>query len=317
MVRFCSLCWYIMCDLHTLYDLHEPRLLQRARVSSYPFPKKTLLRTHFVSHENDMSPCPFLPAQTRPRGFMNTRVSVRSIASHAFVSTARPPHPSRRCSTRTNASPTRMGPPMPSVALGRVLPGGENAKVTLAAWLDYACPFSATAYKTLVTEVGPRYGQDLRLEFFHQVQPWHPQSTMLHEAAVAVFQLAGPGAFFQFSSALFELQVEFFDANTYHKSRMEIYEELALLGSLSVDGLREEDIMSKLERVVATDGSLNTGNATTRDLKFHVKLARQNGIHVSPTTTLNGMVCDTDSSWTLGQWETFLDPHVARAALSQ
>jgi hypothetical protein len=98
---------------------------------------------------------------------------------------------------------------------------------------------------------------------------------------------------------------------------MEIYEELALLGSLSVDGLREEDIMSKLERVVATDGSLNTGNATTRDLKFHVKLARQNGIHVSPTTTLNGMVCDTDSSWTLGQWETFLDPHVARAALSQ
>jgi hypothetical protein len=31
---------------------------------------------------------------------------------------------------------------------------------------------------------------------------------------------------------------------------------------------------------------------------------------VSPTTTLNGMVCDTSSGWSLDQWKEFLDPHV-------
>ena len=44
-----------------------------------------------------------------------------------------------------------------------------------------------------------------------------------------------------------------------------------------------------------------------------MKLGRQTGIHVSPTTTLNGMVCDTSSSWDLEQWRAFLDPHVQAA----
>ena len=203
-----------------------------------------------------------------------------------------------------------MGPPLPSVELGRVLPGGESAKLTLAAWLDYACPFSAKAFNTLVNEVGPHYGKDVKIVLYHQVQPWHPQSTMLHEAAVAVHQLKGDSAFYTFSTALMAKQTNFFDANTYDKSRIDVYKELAKLAADSVEGLSEEVVMEKLNRVVATDGSLNTGNATTQEIKFHVKLGRQTGIHVSPTTTLNGMVCDTSSGWTLEQWKEFLGPHV-------
>ena len=203
-----------------------------------------------------------------------------------------------------------MGPPLPSVELGRVLPGGESAKLTLAAWLDYACPFSAEAFNTLVNEVGPHYGKDVKIVLYHQVQPWHPQSTMLHEAAVAVHQLKGDSAFYTFSTALMAKQTNFFDANTYDKSRIDVYKELAKLAADSVEGLSEELVMEKLNRVVATDGSLNTGNATTQEIKFHVKLGRQTGIHVSPTTTLNGMVCDTSSGWTLEQWKEFLGPHV-------
>ena len=192
-----------------------------------------------------------------------------------------------------------------------MLPGGESAKVTLATWLDYACPFSAKAYKTLVEQVGPHYGSDLKVVFYQQVQPWHPQSTMMHEAAVAVHQLAGADGFYKFSSALMENQADFFDANVWDKSRSDLYKELAKLASASA-GVPEEDVLGKLERVVK-EGSLNTGNACTQEIKFHVKLGRQIGIHVSPTTTLNGMVCDTSSSWDLDRWREFLDPHVEAA----
>ena len=51
----------------------------------------------------------------------------------------------------------------------------------------------------------------------------------------------------------------------------------------------------------------------TQTLKFHVKLGRQFGVHVSPTATLNGMVCDTSSGWGLDEWRAFLDPHVKAA----
>ena len=240
---------------------------------------------------------------------MNTSLSACSISSRARFSVAR--RAARPSRARAHASPIFMGPPLPSVELGRVLPGGESAKVTLGVWLDYACPFSAKAYKALVEQVGPHYGKELKVVFYHQVQPWHPQSTMLHEAAIAVHQLGGDAAFYKFSSALMDAQKDFFDANVWDKSRADLYKVLATLASSSA-GVAEEDVLAKLARVVE-EGSLNTGNACTQELKFHVKLGRQTGIHVSPTTTLNGMVCDTSSSWDLEQWRAFLDPHVQAA----
>jgi hypothetical protein len=89
---------------------------------------------------------------------------------------------------------------------------------------DYACPFCKTFYNTFTSEVSPHYGDRLKLVVYHQVQPWHPQSTMLHEAALAVTKVGGEEAFWKFSKALFETQTDFFDANTYNKSRAAIYQ---------------------------------------------------------------------------------------------
>merc|ERR1740123_2428126 len=108
-----------------------------------------------------------------------------------------------------------------------------------------------------------------------------------------------------FSTALYASQTEFSGVNTYDKSPSQIYKELAAKSA----GINEAGVLAKLERVVE-EGSLNTGNECTQTLKFHIKLGRQQGIHVSPTTTLNGIVCDTSSGWSLEQWKEFLDPHV-------
>ena len=48
-------------------------------------------------------------------------------------------------------------------------------------------------------------------------------------------------------------------------------------------------------------------------VKFAVKEARQQGIHVSPTCLINGLVVDTSSSWSVEKWEEFLAPLIHKA----
>ena len=193
----------------------------------------------------------------------------------------------------------RMGPPLPSRELGHVA-GGESASVTVAAWLDYACPFSAKFYKTFTEQVLPHYGDAVKLVVYHQVQPWHPQSTLLHEAAIAVTMVGGEDALEILHRAL-RLPDGFLRRQRLRQEPHADLPRARRLARASAD-VSEADVMSKLDRVVE-EGSLNTGNATTQTLKFHVKLGRQTGIHVSPTTTLNGMVCDTSSGWSVGPVE--------------
>jgi protein-disulfide isomerase len=99
-------------------------------------------------------------------------------------------------------------------------------------------------------------------------------------------------------------------------TRLALYrKDLAAL-ALSSTGVAAADVLALLARTEVGE-QLNTGNACTQELKFHVKLGRQTGIHVSPTTLLNGMICDTSSSWSLDQWMEFLDPHCATPAVAK
>ncbi|KAJ1980040.1 hypothetical protein H4R34_002602 [Dimargaris verticillata] len=89
--------------------------------------------------------------------------------------------------------------------------GSAAAPVVLEAYLDYVCPFSKRFYTRFVQEVFPyveqQYPGQVQFIFRHQVQPWHPQSSMVHEAALAVEQVS-PDAFFPFSNQVFENQEE-------------------------------------------------------------------------------------------------------------
>lgn len=73
---------------------------------------------------------------------------------------------------------------------------------TLELYLDYVCPYSAKMFKTVHTSVLPlireKYADKVQLLFRQQIQPWHPSSTLVHEAAVAVLKLQ-PGKFWDFS----------------------------------------------------------------------------------------------------------------------
>lgn len=113
----------------------------------------------------------------------------------------------------------------------------------------------------------------MRVIFRQQIQPWHPSSTLTHEAGAAVLKLA-PEKFWEFSAVLFEKQTEFFDANVVGEPRNQTYSRLAkLAGSVGVDEKEFMNLLTVSDKP-GPDGSLNQGNQVTDDVKQMVKVVK-------------------------------------------
>ncbi|KAL8732644.1 MAG: hypothetical protein Q9166_002619 [cf. Caloplaca sp. 2 TL-2023] len=185
---------------------------------------------------------------------------------------------------------------------------------TLELFLDYVCPFSAKMFLTLTTHILPllpqKYPGKLRFIFRQQIQPWHPSSTLCHEAGLAILRLA-PEKFYPFSQKLFERQKEFFDVNVVKETRNETYRRLAKLAGEV--GVGEGDVYGLLEvgDKPGEDGGLNIGNGVTDDVKVIVKVNRLMGVHVTPTVLFNGVVENSiSSSFTGEQWKEWLEKNI-------
>jgi protein-disulfide isomerase len=200
--------------------------------------------------------------------------------------------------------------------VGQKLAKGINPQAihTLELYLDYVCPFSKKMFTQLYSNVLPtiesKYAGRLQLIFRQQIQPWHPSSTLTHEAGAAVLQV-NPDKFWDFSNKLFEQQTEFFDVNVVNETRNATYKRLAKIAGEV--GLEESKIYGLLEisDKPGKDGSLNSGNGVTNDVKVMVKTNRLVGIHVTPTVVFNGVVENSiSSSFSKEQWEEWLEKNV-------
>ena len=130
-------------------------------------------------------------------------------------------------------------------------------------------------FKTVYHDVFPivmeRYAEKVHFIFRQQIQPWHPSSTLVHEAGLAVARLA-PERFYPFSDALFENQTDYFDVNVVNEPRNKTYERLAKLGtSVGVDEKKLLGLL-RVDDKPDPEGSLNIGNKVTNDLKLLVKV---------------------------------------------
>ena len=109
---------------------------------------------------------------------------------------------------------------------------------------------------------------------------------MVHEAGVAVLHVA-PDSFYSFSAALFDAQKEFFDVNVVNESRNETYKRLAkLAGNVGIDESKILDELTISDKP-GEDGSLNTGNKVTNDLKQLVKVRASVAFPRSPDNDLH------------------------------
>lgn len=184
---------------------------------------------------------------------------------------------------------------------------------TLELFLDYVCPFSKKLFNTVYTSVYPhitqQYPRNLSIIFRPQIQPWHPSSTLCVEAATAVQRL-NPDAFWPFSKALFDKQIDFFDVNVVAEGRNQTYERLAKVAAeVGIDKNALLDLLRVPER--PQDDSYNVGNKVTDDVKKMVKANRLVGVHVTPTVLFNGLVENgISSSFTKDDWEKWLKENV-------
>ncbi|KAL5614959.1 hypothetical protein BROUX41_005027 [Berkeleyomyces rouxiae] len=194
--------------------------------------------------------------------------------------------------------------------------GVAPAAHTIEVFLDYCCPFSAKIFTTLTKTVVPliknnsAWAPNVQLVFRQQIQPWHPSSTLMHEAALAV-QRVNPTQFWAFSEALFAKQAEYFDVSLVNETRNATYKRLAALAAtVNVDADQVYKLL-EIPTKPAADGSLNIGNGVTNDVKYAVKTARLVGVHVSPTVIFDGVVQnDISSGWNEGQWEKWLAANI-------
>lgn len=167
-----------------------------------------------------------------------------------------------------------------------------------------------TLYNNVFPTIQSKYPKNLQIIFRQQIQPWHPSSTLTHEAGAAVLRLA-PDKFYEFSHTLFNAQDDFFDVNVVNETRNATYKRLAKIAAKS--GLDEKEVYGLLEvpEKPSPEGYLNVGNKVTDDVKVMVKTNRMTGVHVTPTVVFNGVVENSiSSSFSKEQWEEWLEKNI-------
>ncbi|KAI0938188.1 hypothetical protein AcV5_001142 [Taiwanofungus camphoratus] len=194
-----------------------------------------------------------------------------------------------------------------------IIAGNADAPHTLDIFLDYVCPFSAKFARTIDSVLRPLFGPGgtyygkVKVIFRPQVQPWHATSTFTHEAGLAVARIA-PEEFWSFALTLFNKQEDFFDIPSSTLTPLQIREKLAAIASETIGASKT----SAFKGLLALKQTPNGGVDVTDDLKYTVKFARQNGIHVSPTVLWDGLIAnEISSSWGEKEWTEFLGKKVA------
>ncbi|PWN34570.1 uncharacterized protein FA14DRAFT_177975 [Meira miltonrushii] len=191
-------------------------------------------------------------------------------------------------------------------AVGNSQQAAFRSPNTIELYLDYVCPFSAKMWTTLNEG-----------EIFKKVKDDQKYAGKVRFVlpAAAVMQVQ-PNKYFDFSTLLFNRQKEYFDVNVVNETRNQTYKRLSdLAGEVGVDGKRMYDLLHISDKP-ANDGSLNTGNGVTNDIKYMVKTNRLTGVHVTPTVLFNGAIEGSiSSSFTSDQWIEWLDKNLVEEHL--
>lgn len=131
-------------------------------------------------------------------------------------------------------------------------------------------------------------------------QPWHLSSTLLQEAALCVGILGGHDKWTAFVHDCFEQQDQFNDENMMKMTPNETRDRLAKMGAKH--GIDEK----KMRDMLVNKG--HGGNAVTPMLIHCVHQARQQGVHYSPSVTLNGIYKpEIDSKCSEKDWKDLLN----------
>lgn len=159
---------------------------------------------------------------------------------------------------------------------------GRGSK-TVEVFLEPTCPFSAKAFEKL-DELLRRAGEDrLTLKIRFTQQPWHPFSPVVTRAILAASTTQGG------KSAAKTVMAAVFA----HRDEFDLVDHAS--GPNLDRSLR--DMLNLIERYGGIEIAERFQSLPLdRDMTWHAKYARQNGIHTTPTFMVDGLVVPDISS---------------------
>ena len=158
-----------------------------------------------------------------------------------------------------------------------------HGKQILEIFLEPTCPYSAKAFSkidTLIAEVGEN---QLKVIVRFQSQPWHLFSGIVIRAILAASTMEDGR-----NKSILVMKTIF-----AHREDFEFIDHCSGPNMAATPN----EIITRISNLSSCDVSNAFQNKNLQNqIKWHAKYARQNGIHVSPTFMLNGVVAPNMSS---------------------
>jgi len=164
-------------------------------------------------------------------------------------------------------------------------------------FLEPTCPFSVKAFNKLDDLLGQAGADRITIKIRLQSQPWHMYSGVIVRCIIAASTLEGGKAAAKSVMAAVAAHREEFEFERHCRGpnldatpndiihRLENYSGVKLAEAFAIPDL-------------------------DREVKWHARYARQNGIHVSPTFMIDGMVqADMSSGDPVADWASRLLQH--------
>ncbi|OBA24267.1 hypothetical protein METBIDRAFT_38236 [Metschnikowia bicuspidata var. bicuspidata NRRL YB-4993] len=175
-------------------------------------------------------------------------------------------------------------------------------------FLDYNCPYSAKIYYKflkVIPKLNQKHPGKFQFVFINVVQPWHPNSVLLHEFSLVVAESLRKNdpetsneKFWATSKVLFDNIERFYDSATVSLGRNEIYKLISDVVQKDLDfPLDKEGILGALSiKEADVPDASNSGNDAITDMKYFARYMRTIGVHVTPSVSVNGIVNTSVSS---------------------
>mmetsp|Transcript_21551 Transcript_21551/g.32071 ORF Transcript_21551/g.32071 Transcript_21551/m.32071 type:complete len:239 (-) Transcript_21551:82-798(-) len=167
--------------------------------------------------------------------------------------------------------------------------------VTIEAFVDFFCPFCVKAAPTIL-KLAEKEGLAVRAVIYPQ--PWHWEGGILGICFNVILK-NDPKAAPKYFKLLFE-NYENFKAEG-KKGDVETIKKMAYTIAKEVTDMDEETFMKEYDD--------QDSPGVNRMLKNQIKYGRSNGIHETPTYTINGLIHGSaGSAWSVEDWEKELSP---------
>jgi protein-disulfide isomerase len=181
--------------------------------------------------------------------------------------------------------------PLPELSLGR-------GKAELEVFIEPTCPHCGRAFGKL-EELLKAVGEDrLTIKVRFVSQPWHLFSSVTTRSVLAASLAGGKELAFKALAGIYADRPSF-EAEEHCKGP-------------TMDASPNQ-IVARISAIVGQDLTpAYQLKSVDRAVRWHAKYVRQNGVHVSPTFAVNGLVePNMGSRQTIEEWQALLAPALA------